>query len=173
MKNKLNFILMAITILLLVSCGAKKQVAFFPTSEVTYQDYTGDILILRVLGYGGNENTAIEDAQIRAIETLCFRGVPNSNISKPLIGYNENQLIQQNKSYFNHFFGYKRFLTFISETSFIGGQTQKVIATKIDKKKGNKQDMVDALVVAVDVYINVKPLRKDLEQNKVIRKFGF
>jgi hypothetical protein len=173
MKNKPNFILIATTLLLFVSCGSKKQVAFFPTSEVTYQDYTGDILILRVLGYGGNENAAIENAQIRAVETLFFRGIPNSSISKPLIGYNENKLLQNNRSYFNQFFGYKRFLTFISETSFIGGQNQKVIATKIDKKKGNKQEMVDALVVAVDIFINVKPLRKDLEQNKVIRKFGF
>jgi hypothetical protein len=39
MKNKPNFILIATTLLLFVSCGSKKQVAFFPTSEVTYQDF--------------------------------------------------------------------------------------------------------------------------------------
>ncbi|MEE9409054.1 MAG: hypothetical protein V3V28_13380 [Polaribacter sp.] len=173
MIDKIKFILIATTLLILTSCGSKKQVAFFPTSEVTYQDYSGDILTLRVLGYGANENSAIEDAQRRAMETLFFRGIPNSSISKPLIGYNENELKQSNNSYFQEFFGYKRFLTFISETSFIGGQKQKVIATKLNKKKGPKEDMVDALVVAVDVLINVKPLRKDLEQKNVIRKFGF
>ena len=173
MINKLKFILIATTILLITSCGSKKQVAFFPTSEVTYQDYTGDILTLRVLGYGGNESATIEDAQRRAMETLFFRGIPNSSISKPLVGYNENELKQRHSSYFKDFFGYKRFLTFISETAFIGGDKQKVIATKIDKKNGAREDMVDALVVAVDVLINVKPLRKDLEQKNVIRKFGF
>ncbi|TXD48145.1 MULTISPECIES: hypothetical protein [unclassified Polaribacter] len=173
MTNKLKIILITATLFMITSCSSKKQVAFFPTSEVTYQDYTGDILIVRVLGYGNNEITAIEDAQWRAMETLFFRGIPNSSISKPLIGYNENELKQQHNTYFKDFFGYKRFLTFISETTFVGGQNQKVIATKLDKKKGGKQDMVDALVVAVDIFINVKPLRKDLEQKKVIRKFGF
>jgi hypothetical protein len=173
MINKLKIILITTTLYIITSCGTKKQVAFFPTSEVTYQDYTGDILIVRVLGYGNSEITAIEDAQYRALETLFFRGIPNSNISKPLIGYNENELKQQHNSYFKDFFGSKRFLTFISETTFVGGQNQKVIATKLDKKEGAKQEMIDALVVAVDIFINVKPLRKDLEQKKVIRKFGF
>lgn len=173
MKNKLKIITLFITLLIIESCGSKKQVAFFPTSEVTYQDYTGDILVLRVLGYGFNENAAIEDAQMRAMETLFFRGIPNSSISKPLVGYNEREQKLKNAAYYNDFFGNKRFLTFISETSFLGGQEQKVIATKISKKKGAKQDMVDALVVATDVFINVKPLRKDLEQKKIIRKFGF
>ena len=54
----------------------------------------------------------------------------------------------------------------------IGGQKQKVIATKVDKKSA-KQDMVDALVVAVDVLVNVKNLRKDLEDQNIVRKFGF
>lgn len=172
MIHKLRFILITTTLLLMISCGSKR-VAFFPTSEVTYQDYSRDILTLRVLGYGANENEAIEDAQRRAMETLFFRGIPNSNISKPLIGYNENELKQRYNTYFKEFFGYKRFLTFITETIFVGGNKQKVIATKIDKKKGSKEDMIDALVVAVDVLINVKPLRKDLEQKNVIRKFGF
>ncbi len=173
MKNKLKMILITTSFLLVISCGSKKQVAFFPTSEITYQDYSRDILTIRVLGYGGNENTAIEDAQIRAMETLFFRGIPNSSISKPLIGYNENEIKQRNTTYFKDFFRQRRFLTFISETLYVGGQKQKVIATKIDKKKGAQQGMVDALVVAVDVLINVKPLRKDLEESKVIRKFGF
>ncbi|WP_439131842.1 hypothetical protein [Polaribacter sp.] len=172
MTNKLNYILPLLFILFLnISCGSK-QVAFFPTSELTYQSYTGDILNVRVLGYGVNENAAIEDAQIRAIETLFFRGIPNSSISKPLVSYNEKTAKQKNPAYFNEFFGSKKFLTYISESIFVGGQKQKVIATKINKKQA-KQEMVDALVVAVDVLINVKPLRKDLEQNNIIRKFGF
>ncbi|NCT10353.1 MAG: hypothetical protein GW772_09795 [Flavobacteriia bacterium] len=171
MKTKINF-LIALTAFFIISGCASKQVAFFPTSEVTYQNYSGDILTLRVLGYGGNENTAIEDAQMRAMETLFFRGIPNSNISNPLIGFNENELKRTHNNYFKDFFGYKRYLTFISETMLIGGQKQKVIATKVDKKSA-KQDMVDALVVAVDVLVNVKNLRKDLEDQNIVRKFGF
>lgn len=171
MKTKINYLLVFITFLIFTNCGSK-QVAFFPTSEVTYQNYSGDILTLRVLGYGGNQNTAIEDAQMRAMETIFFRGIPNSNISNPLIGFNENELKRTHNNYFKDFFGYKRYLTFISETVMVGGQKQKVIATKVDKKSA-KQDMVDALVVAVDVLVNVKTLRKDLENQNVIRKFGF
>lgn len=171
MKLKINYIIVLFIMTILSSCGSQK-VAFFPTSEVTYQSYNGDVLTLRVLGYGGNENSAIEDAQMRAMETLFFRGIPNSSLSNPLIGFNENELKKSHTNYFKDFFGYKRFLTFISETMLIGGQKQKVIATKIDKKSA-KQDMVDALVVAVDVLVNVKSLRKDLEDQNVIRKFGF
>lgn len=156
---------------LLVSCGSTK-VAYFPTSEVTYNDYNGDILNVRVLGYGTNQQEAIEDAQIRALETLLFRGIPNSSISKPLVGYNETNLKQRNGNYFSEFYGGKRYLTFISESNFIAAENQQVIATKIKKKKTEK-GMVKAIVAAVDVLINVKPLRKDLEQNNVIRKFGY
>lgn len=172
MRTIFKQIIVLSAILFITSCGSKKQVAFFPTSEVTYQSYRSDILTIRVLGYGGNENSAVEDAQMRAMETIFFRGIPNSNISNPLIGFNENELKRTHSAYFKEFFGYKRFLTFISESVFVGGKNQKVIATKINKK-GAKQDMLDALVVAVDISVNVKTLRKDLEQQNVIRKFGF
>lgn len=171
---KTKYIIILITTIYLTSCGSKKQVAFFPTSEVTYKNYENDILEIRVLGYGANEVESIQDAQIRAIETLFFRGIPNSNISNPLIGYGENKLKMENSTFFRDFFGNKKYLTFISETIPVGGEKQKVLATKIDrKKKKTKEEMVDALVVAVDIYVNVKTLRRSLEENDIIKKFGY
>lgn len=165
-----KYITMLAIFILLSNCGS--SVAYFPTSEVSYQDYSNDVLTVRVLGYGLDEASATQDAQMRALETLFFRGIPNSNINKPLIGINEMSIKERNKAYFKEFFGYKRFLTFISSTNFIAAQKQKVIGTKIKNKKF-KEDMVNAIIVATDVSINVKPLRKDLEMNKVIRKFGY
>ena len=167
-----KYIIAATILFFFTQCGSKK-VAFFPTSEVTYLNYEQDVLGLRVLGYGLDNNAAIEDAQMKAIETLFFRGIPNSNISNPLLGANENELKRKHLNYFKSFFGGKRYLTFISETNFISAQNQNVVATKIDKKNRAEQDLVNATVAAVDIYVNVKSLRKDLEVNNVIRKFGF
>ena len=75
-----------------------------------------------------------------------------------MIGVNEIALMQQHKAYFDQFFGMtesgpNRYRTFIIRSKPIG------------KYSGRQLTM--------DVTINLRALRADLEQNGVIRKFGY
>lgn len=65
---------------------------------------------------------------------------------------------EKNKDYFNKFYKDKRYKTFVMSS---------IPTSDLTKHKGGKKS------IAIDVKINLVALRKDLEQNNIIRKFGF
>lgn len=113
-------------------------------------------VFLSSCGYGKVlDKKAYLSAVKNAFETLLFRGIPGTEFNTPLIE-NENSARETFKKYFEDFFEggrYKSFLTSIHETKPV---------KEFKKKKA-----------CLEIKINVVALRKDLEQNDVIRKFGF
>jgi hypothetical protein len=104
-----------------------------------------------------NNNKGVEEAQKLAIQTILFRGIANSNsLNIPLIP-NENQSLLQHKEYFSNFFdkGFYKTFFLLSQESNISKNV-----------RGHKQ-------LDVVMKINVNALRRDLEQNGIIRKFGY
>ncbi len=114
-------------------------------------------LTLHETGIGKNEAEAITDASLNAFEQLLFRGIPDSDQPEALIGTNENEIRSKNSDYFNQFYK-QRFGTFILST-------QPTIPLQ-KLPKGKKR-------IEVDITINLNALKKDLEENNIIRKFGF
>jgi len=127
-------------------------------AEVNYKNYYNEILELNVTGYGSNKEKALENAQKRAIEILLFRGIPNSSLSKPMINTSEAKVKEEHKEYFTDFFNNKRFLSFI---------TFSASNTPINMMENNKKGYTST------IKINVLSLRTDLENNGIIRKFGY
>jgi hypothetical protein len=107
-------------------------------------------------GYGKNENAAITDAQENAFNIVLFKGIPGSELSVPLV-VNENEAKSKNKEYFNKFFGNGGYQNFLMSS----------ILTEAPSKDKS------GVFCSVDLKINIKSLRIDLEQNNIIRKFGF
>ena len=104
-----------------------------------------------------NSDKGVEQAQRLVMQTILFRGIANSNsLNIPLVP-NENQSLVQYKEYFSNFFDKGFYKTF-----FILSQESN-ISKNI---RGNKQ-------LDIVMKINVNALRRDLEQNGVIRKFGY
>jgi hypothetical protein len=154
MKNKLKSILGIIVILGLYSCSPKLQPY---SAEVNFlsKEAQGTIAV-KSTGYGKNQTEAVEDAQKNAFKVLLFKGLPGTELNIPLIE-NENDAKSKNSEYFNKFFeqgNYKTFMMSSTESS------------NLIKMKGTKK-------ITVDVKINYNSLRKDLEQNQLIRKFGY
>lgn len=139
----------------MVSCGTTPIET--PRAEVTLvrkTDYGS--ITLKSVGYGKNREEAIEDAQKNALYVILFRGIPESDNNYPLVS-NENEAKEANRNYFNNFETgelYKSFITDVTESS------------NLIKLKGKCK-------IYVDLSINYLALRKDLEQNSVIRKFGY
>lgn len=156
MEGKLKSSLATIVIIGLQCCS---PIIRTDSGEVNflYKEAQGTIAV-KSTGYGSSRTEAVSDAQINAFKVLLFKGVPGTELNIPLIE-NENDAKSIHSDYFKKFFeqgNYKKFMMSSTESS-------NLININI---KGTKE-------ISVDVKINYNSLRKDLEQNQVIRKFGF
>lgn len=149
-----------ITILILIlfiftSCSKKMYTPLTAEVNVINEDKHKTIE-LRSIGFGENKSSAIYDSEKKAFEILFFRGIPNTAIETPMIGTDENVQLNKHSSYFNTFFKsrYKSFIMSIYEAS--------------PSQKNKKQ-----VSVVNDIKINIQSLKKDLETQGIIRKFGF
>lgn len=156
MKSPLIAKLLGLIIFMTVtnSCSYKT----IPTAEVNYLSGKDGTITMRAIGIGVNSEDAIYDAEKNAIKVLLFRGLPESEQKVALIGTNEAEEQKKHKEYFNKFYSEMRYKTFIMSS---------IPTSDLIKHRGGKRS------IAADIKINLVALRKDLEQNNIIRKFGF
>jgi hypothetical protein len=154
MKNTLKSILFIIIILGLHSCSPKLQ-PYSGEVNFLYKEAQGTIAV-KSTGYGKNQMEAVADAQKNAFKVLLFKGLPGTELNVPLIE-NENDSKSKHEDYFKKFFDQGNYKTFMMSSNE---------SSNLIKMKGTKK-------IIVDVKINYNSLRKDLEQNQLIRKFGF
>ncbi|AXG69977.1 hypothetical protein KORDIASMS9_02206 [Kordia sp. SMS9] len=149
-----RIMLVAITVLFTVSCGEKLYTPL--TAELTVlNEQKHKTIALRSLGYGNTENEAIGDSERKVFEIIFFRGIPNTSVEKPLIGSNEASITSKHKAYFEAFFK-GRYRSFVM-SSYISSPYKK-------REK--------VFTGTTDIKINLMSLKKDLEDNNIIRKFG-
>jgi hypothetical protein len=139
---------------LVIGCSQKIQ-PYSPEVNFLYKETQGTIAV-KSTGYGKNRTEAVVDAQKNALRTIMFYGIPGTELNIPLIE-NVNEAKSKKSKYLNDFFENDNYANFIM--SFVE-------SSDLTKVKGGKK-------ITVDVKINFSALRKDLEQNQVIRKFGY
>jgi len=154
MKN--IYILISFLGFIVFGCG-KKTIPIPYSVEVNFiNTSTKDMVSMNSTGYGENKLDAIADAQKNAFKTLIFRGLSNSPYNYPLIE-NENETMVKNKIYFENFFNQGFYKTFMTESTE---------ASSFSNDKGLKR-------INLIVGVNYFALKKEFEQNNVIRKFGY
>lgn len=122
--------------------------------------YVGDsngCVKMRCTGYAKKAKEAVAEAELSAVRTILFQGISEvPACSLPLIPVTEKEAEGENKRYFRDFYsgGYMRFVV------------SSEIVTTLKKDAAKRKNMT------VDVTVNVKALREDLEKNNVIRRFG-
>ncbi len=140
---------------LFTGCAKKIQAEY--SAEVTLQsnDHDGTMTV-RCFGYGNNNQTAISNAQKNALSVLLFKGLPGSELRVPLVD-NEYESKNSNPTYYKNLFenGYSN--TFIMSSD--------IISPLVDYNNTKR--------LIVNIKININSLRRDLETNKIIRKFGY
>lgn len=141
--------------LLLLFSGCKTT---YQTVSPNYISGDASQLKVRSIGIGKNENEAIDYAQQAAISNLLFRGYPGSQQNDPLAGISEEDIKSSHKDYFERLWKQERYKSFITSVIPVSDLTKH--------KKNLKQ-------ITVEVTINIRALRNDLEYHHVIRKFGF
>jgi hypothetical protein len=148
-------IIIPIVVAFLCTACAKKISAPLTAEVNVINEDKYKTIELRSIGFGSKKEDAFYDSEKKAFEILFFRGIPNTSIEKPLIGSNESELLNKHATYFNSFFK-NRYKSFIMST---------YEASPSQKNKG----VVSAVT---DLKINILSLKKDLESNGIIRKFG-
>ena len=147
-------IILLIVTFLIVSCGGNKY-GSFDSAIVNYVSSKGqESLTVSSTQLGKNEEEAIFFAKRLAFQNLFFRGISNSPFKKPLIGINEQKESEKYRNYLNTFYNNRMgtFITYASES--------------VSKVKGGDW------VARVDMTINMLALKKDLEEDRIIKKFG-
>ncbi len=148
----------SIAILILLTTTYSCSIKTFPTAEVNYVSGNEGTIIMRSVGVGSNQMEAIADAEKSAINVILFRGLPESVQKIALIGTSESEEMDKHKDYFKQFYDQKRYKTFIMSS---------IPVSDLIKQNGGQK------IIAADVKVNLVALRKDLEQNNIIRRFGF
>ena len=149
------FLFLSMFFLIFMVACAKKNIPYSAEVNFLYKEAQGTIAV-KSTGYGKNKKEAVEDAQRNAFRVLLFKGIPGTELNIPLVP-NETEARFKHPEYFKILLdrgGYKSFTMSSDETS------------ALIKAYGTKK-------INVDIKINYNSLRKDLEQNQVIRKFGY
>ena len=150
MNSNLISITFLTMILLAFFCSCKSVT---PVTNINYVSEQEGTLTIRSTGTGKTYEKAKIKAEQNAFDALFFRGIPGSSQKIPLIGYDEAGLKRQNANYFSQFYDKRRYWSFVVSSSPTGGLLDKTLT--------------------VDITINLRALRSDLEQNNIIRKFGY
>jgi hypothetical protein len=115
-------------------------------------------ITVRSIGTGNNKENAIIKSEINAITILLFRGVPSSQQNTPILSIDETEAKKTYKKYFDELFIQGRYKTFIMSSIPVG------IFTKHGRAERD---------IPVDITINLKALKNDLENHGIVRKFGY
>ena len=150
---KLVIVLM-ITSLGLIQCSPK-LVPYSAEVNFLFKEAQGTIGV-KSIGYGKNQAAAVLDAQKTAFKVIMFKGIPGTELNIPLIE-NESEARSKNGEYFKNFFDGGNFKSYMMSSNE---------SSNLVKIKGTNK-------ISVNVKINYNSLRKDLEQNRIIRKFGY
>lgn len=159
MKRKLSIILTVIFAAAVVINGCKPKetvVAKKYDYEATYGGTQGvdGTTMVKVTGKGKKAEDAVVDAKINAIHAILFRGIPGSNMAKPII--TEPNAETTNVDYFNQFFAPSgKYLSFLSVSG--DGPTDKVKTS-------------DGYKVTMLISVKHKALRKQMEDDGKAKK---
>lgn len=110
---------------------------------------------IQAVGFGKKEVEAQRDAEVAALEALLFQGIANTQFSMPMVEGGVASR-EQHAAFYKTFFEQQGYRQFVSKTQLVQGLT---------KFKGGRK-------LVTRVLVDVNGLRRHLESNGVIRKFG-
>lgn len=152
---KLQHFSIIIVFLFVSACAPKINMSYQRTGMVTCQKH--DKMTITVLSEGQAENVgkAVGFAERNAIENILFKGIPKSNQEKPLIP--------------NEYSAKDSHGDFLFDLVENGGYKSYIMSSLIDHDFNSG----GVHLVNQEIQIDLTNLRKHLESNGVVRKFGF
>lgn len=126
--------------------------------QVSVLNATKDVVSMRCIGYGKKASIAAKDAELSAVKTLLFIGVENAQCNiLPLIQEDKENIENKFQQFFNDFYK-KEYQSFVESSVIVSPYGKNALKQKS---------------ITLDVCVRVKQLRTYLENNGIVRKFGF
>ena len=144
--------------MLLTNCKTSKQAKSynFPVVMEATENTEQDVIGIRCSATGTTESEAVNSAENKAMTSLLFQGIASSKQPTALVG-DEKQSRKMNNKFFENFFENTNFRKFITSSFNYNGVINR-----------------DGVYYVVrDIQINLRALRTHLENNQIIRKFGY
>ncbi len=150
-----------ISIFVFVSCTSGKKASeqkpeyeYQRSGMVNLSKQHNGLLSVKSVQTAENVNKAVAFAEMNALENILFRGIPGSLQDDPVIS-NEKEARAKSKEILNELIFKEAYRTFMTDSQLI-----------------ERQEGKNAVTVTQEVTFDIPALRKYLEQNGVIRKFG-
>jgi len=132
-------------------------------------------ILFKIFSYGNTTRQAIDRAKMDALHAVLFKGIPGSNSTRPLV---DAATLESNKKYFIDFFGgaseinqYSLGYIKIREGSH-EGPYRLFVAESGDGSIEDRLKVNNMVKVGVPVTVSLDDLRRKLEADGIIRKFG-
>tara|TARA_Y100000385_G_scaffold188638_1_gene194943 strand:+ start:783 stop:1241 length:459 start_codon:yes stop_codon:yes gene_type:complete len=152
MKKTINKLFILSLIFFFVSCATIEN---YPSEISLDRKNNSSSYTLSGNGYSKTSENAIKEAEKNIFNVLLFQGIAGTDLEIPMIE-NESQAKSKNAKYFSSLIdngGYRKFIT--------------------NRNNGSPSITKGGYKAQISITINYGALKKDLEQNNVIRKFGF
>jgi hypothetical protein len=155
--------LLRFTLVLLLACGGRLLIAQ-PFSHEVHASQQDDArlktapstLWVTATGFGPNEVKAQADAEKAIFETLLFQGIAGTQHATPMVP-NGPASKSQHATFYTTFFDELGYRPFVTNTVALSGLLKL-------KKGGKKLD--------TRILIDINALRRHLEENGIVAKFG-
>lgn len=155
MKLRENIISISIYLsILLVGCSTSSKISYQRSGEVEYiSSKNKGVITVNSKGFASDRSAAVYYAERNAMENILFKGIPGSNQRQPIVS-NEESAWQNHANVLNKLLNddYGRFIM-NSETS--------------NSSEGSPVEIQRIIT------IDINALRKHLETEGVVRKFGY
>ncbi len=132
-------------------------------------------ILFKVFSYGNTTRQGIDRAKMDAMHAILFKGIPGSNSTRPLV---DLSVLEANKKYFVDFFGgateinqYSLGYIKIKEGSH-EGPYRLYVSESGDGSVEDRLKVNNMVKVGIPVTVNLDLLRRRLEDDGIIRKFG-
>ena len=174
MKSKL-FILL--TVFFIISCRTTVPVDYTNYEVQSYGQGVKGTTLLKVYAYDKTIDRAIERAKMNAVQAVLFKGIPGSNVARPLVRDGR----EKHEKYFDEFFGLykirKRYTQkgkskdYLDFSRVFNAPYKSYVQISNDGtiEPGDRVKVGRNYKVGVIVSINVLELRKKLEQDHIIK----
>jgi hypothetical protein len=140
---------------ILVLCLALScQKRLYTGESMLIKPSTSGTIALSTVGYGTTKSSAYDNGIKNVFKNILLKGIPNSNQSTPLLGDNAEMVYKKKGVFFADFFE---------------NHVEEYI---MSKNVSNFRPTLKEGSLDIDLKINTASLRRMLENNKIIRKFG-
>ena len=146
---------MTLTLTLFISCASKKTfIPYQRTGEVVYvaQDVPGTMTV-RSNAFASSAADAVYYAERNALENIFYKGIPGSPQATPMIS--DDKAVYKYRDFFSRFFN--------------NGEYRKYITESVPVYQNKTRS---GFYITQEITIDIGALRKALEKEGIIRKFG-